>query len=136
MKNCVFCNIAKGKNDQTFRIIYSDDLYIAMLVSHPETRGHFIVFPKKHYSEILEMNQVDDLFKMSIRLSEKFTKKLDAKSYTLKLNNNLYKIDDDLSHVGHTHIHTIPRYATSDKNNNPKKATKDRLKKIKKGLIK
>ena len=110
MKRCVFCQIAKTPKSESHRIIYSDDKYIGMRVLNPESEGHFILFPKKHFSEIKDVINKGKYFELVIRLAEKFTKKLGAKAYFIKMNNNVYKLENDPMHVGHVHIHVVPRY--------------------------
>lgn len=80
-----------------------------MKVLHPETSGHFIVYPRLHLSEMLEMNDRGKFFELVVELAEKFTDLWGAKAYVLKLNNNIYKLENDPMHVGHIHMHVVPR---------------------------
>ena len=114
MMNCVFCNISKDSSNEEYRIIYLDKKYIAMLVSRPESKGHFILFPRRHCSELIEMRDKATFFELAIKLAEEKTKMLNAGAYTLKLNNNVFKLNKDPLHVGHIHIHIIPRYFQND----------------------
>lgn len=111
MKNCIFCQIAENPIEQEYRIIFSSEEYIGMLVSSPETKGHFIIFPRKHYSKLSEMEDRNGLFKLAIELAESAIKKLRTEAYTLKLNNNVFLFDKNPLHVGHIHIHVIPKYS-------------------------
>lgn len=110
MKKCVFCDIASKKIDETRRIILFGDDYIAMKVLNPKSVGHFIVFPKKHVSEMRDMKSRGHFFEEVVRIAEEEIVSLKASAYVLKLNNNLYKIEDDPRHVGHLHMHVIPKY--------------------------
>lgn len=114
MKNCIFCQISENPTEESYRIFYSDENFLGMLVSHPETRGHFILFPKTHYSELSELKGKGAFFELAIKLAEEKTNKLNAKAYVLKLNNKLFKLEDNPLHVGHIHIHVIPRYFPND----------------------
>ncbi len=114
MKKCVFCQIVKEQTKQKYRIFYTDSKYITMLVSNPETRGHFILFPKAHFSQIAKLSNKEKFFELAVKLAEEKTAKLGAKAYSLKLNNKLFLLDDNPLHVGHIHIHIIPRYAKDD----------------------
>lgn len=131
MKNCVFCQIVSEPKEESFRILFEDKTFIVMLVSHPQTRGHFIVFPKNHVSEMVEMENKSEFFGLVIDLAEKFTKKLEAKAYVLKLNNNIYKLENDPLHVGHIHMHVVPRYTNEDKKQEIVVAKREDLEKIK-----
>lgn len=115
MKNCIFCQIGLNPALESHRVIYRDDKYLAMLVLHPETKGHFIVFPKTHSSELLEMTDRGEFFELVVELAEKFMKKAKAKAYVLKLNNKLYKLEDNPMHVGHIHMHVVLRYMADDR---------------------
>lgn len=136
MKNCAFCQIAKNLKEQEYRTIFSNKEYLGMLVSHPETKGHFIVFPKIHCSELTKLKGRGGLFKLTIELAEKITKKLGAKAYTLKVNNKVFMLETDPLHIGHIHIHIIPRYSENDLiNSKPDEIAKQSLFKIKSGLL-
>lgn len=110
MKKCIFCQIAGNQETERDRIIFSDNEYIAMLDLHPVSKGHFIVFPKKHFSEIKEFQNKGKYFELVVELAEKETKRLGAKAYFMKLNNNVYKLDNDPLHVGHIHMHVVPKF--------------------------
>ncbi|MEK7497469.1 MAG: HIT family protein [Patescibacteria group bacterium] len=134
MNNCIFCTIAKRDSSQyQSQVVYEDNIFIAMLVSHPQTAGHTIVFTKKHFSELKNMNSViGNLMLTVVKVSEKLIRTLKAKAYTLKINNNLYKLEDNPLHVGHIHIHIIPRYTPDDKiDSNPKQVDINILRKLK-----
>ena len=110
MINCIFCDIAGKPELENYRIFYSDADFYAMLTLTPETPGHFLVIPKRHYSEISKMKNYTDYFKEAITLAEANIKKLNAKAYTVKFNNNVYLLERGVGHVGHLHIHIIPKY--------------------------
>lgn len=108
---CPFCRILSGQEAQRDRIFYEDGRYVAMLVRQPRSRGHFIVFPKAHRSQLSEMkNEFGVFFSKVHELAEDATQKLGAPAYELKLNNNIYLLEDDPDHVGHIHMHVVPRY--------------------------
>jgi len=110
MKKCVFCQIVANQEVESHRIIYSDNEYVAMLDLHPISKGHFIVFPKKHFSEIKKFPSKGKFFELAVSLAEKEIKRLGAKAYFLKLNNNIFKLEDDPLHVGHIHMHVVPKF--------------------------
>lgn len=113
--NCQFCKIIFGEDNQDFRIIFQNKKFIALLVSRPITKGHFVVFPKDHYSSISKANRAaNTLFKCTLGLAKKVSNKLGTAAYTLKLNNNVYKLETNELNVGHIHIHVIPRYQAGE----------------------
>ena len=107
---CAFCQIASNPDLERERIVFENEKYLGMQVLHPETKNHFIVFPKVHANELLEMPNKGDFFETGVQLSEEKIKEYGARAYVLKLNNNIYKFENDPMHVGHTHMHVIPRY--------------------------
>lgn len=92
------------------RIIFSDELYMGIRVLHPESDGHFILFPKLHYSQMSEVAGRGQFFENVVRLAESQMEALQADAYVLKLNNKVYMLENDPMHVGHIHMHVIPRY--------------------------
>lgn len=115
MKKCIFCSIAEGNSDNK-RVIAENDNFLAMLVSHPLTNGHFIVFPKRHYSELSEMLDIaGEMISTTISWAEMFMPLLAAKAYVMKTNNKVYLLEDKPLHVGHIHTHVVPRYDPADK---------------------
>jgi len=121
MKNCFLCDIVTKTNNQFSNIVYENQKYIALLDSSPISYGHIIVFAKKHYSSVEEMGKnLTPLFLQTITWAEEVKQILSAKAYTIKLNNLLFKLEDDPRHVGHIHFHIVPRY---DKNDLVKKTT-------------
>jgi histidine triad (HIT) family protein len=113
--NCTLCSIAKNLDREKYRVLYEDQDFVAMLVNRPVTKGHFILLPKKHFSEISDMgNKTNSLVNTTLDLAEKLTSKLKAKAYTVKLNNKLYLLESGSLHIGHIHIHVIPRYVKNE----------------------
>ena len=53
--NCVFCQIIKG--DIPSYKIYEDENVIAFLDIHPDTNGHTLIVPKKHYQDIFDIEK-------------------------------------------------------------------------------
>lgn len=111
--NCVFC---QSRKTDSFRVFYEDDLFYGMLVLHPVTYGHAIIVPKKHYSNLASMGKLlPKMMQVAQVIAERNIKKLKAKAYTLKVNNNVYLLEKgDTMHVGHIHVHIIPRYSPND----------------------
>src|SRR5205809_6282934 len=54
-EDCVFCKIAEKEADAT--VVYEDPHTLAFLDIHPLNPGHTLVIPKKHYSNMLEMQR-------------------------------------------------------------------------------
>ena len=59
--NCLFCKIAR--KEVPAKILYEDDDILVMLDAFPDTDGHTLIIPKKHYDDIYEVPN-DILIKM------------------------------------------------------------------------
>ena len=46
-ENCIFCKIAKKEVEA--KIVFEDDICIAILDINPATNGHLLLMPKEHY---------------------------------------------------------------------------------------
>ena len=105
MSDCLFCKIIKG--DIPCYKIYEDELVLAFLDVNPNSDGHTLVIPKKHFENIFDTDNdiimhMIDVIKSNIYplLKEKFN--LDGLTIC---QNNYYGQE-----VKHFHIHLIPRY--------------------------
>ena len=111
MENCIFCKIVQ--KDIPGKIIYEDDVCLAFLDLSQTTDGHTLVIPKKHYKNILEVNDVTltHLIVVTKKLANKIVKNLNANGVNILTNAN--EIAGQT--VMHFHIHIIPRYNQDDK---------------------
>lgn len=105
MKDCIFCKIVN--NEIPTNTIYEDDLVKVFLDVNPATNGHMLIIPKKHYENILDVDQ--EIYNYSIKLiKEKLyslvKEKLNCCGVTISQNNEYGQ------EVKHLHIHLIPRY--------------------------
>ena len=67
MDDCIFCKIIKGEIP-SYTIYEDDDVKVFMDIS-PISKGHSLVIPKKHYTNILDIDK-------------ETLSKMDAVSYT------------------------------------------------------
>ena len=111
MENCIFCKIVQ--KDIPGKIIYEDDVCLAFLDLSQTTDGHTLVIPKKHYKNILEVNDetLTHLIVVTKKLANKIVKNLNANGVNILTNAN--EIAGQT--VMHCHIHIIPRYNQDDK---------------------
>lgn len=119
--NCIFCKIINKEIPS--KIVYEDDLVIAILDLSQATYGHTLVMPKKHYANIYEIDDdtLAHLIKVVKELAIKFKNKLHADGINI-LNNN----DEAAGQtVMHYHIHILPRYKNDDLNINFTDHSKD-----------
>lgn len=55
--SCIFCKIVKKEIPS--RIVYEDNTVLAFEDIAPQAPVHILVIPKKHYSNLLEINEDD-----------------------------------------------------------------------------
>ena len=53
-KDCVFCKIIAGEIPS--EKVYEDNLMIIIKDINPQVKKHFLLIPKKHYANIVEMS--------------------------------------------------------------------------------
>lgn len=107
--NCVFCKIIEG--DIPSYTIYEDDIVKCFLDIHPETPGHMLIIPKKHYQDVTDidnttLHHINDISKKMYRLLKD---KLNFDGLRYVQNNG------NIQEVKHYHLHVIPFY---EKKNN------------------
>lgn len=53
MEDCIFCKISSGTIPVT--LVYEDENWVAFPDLHPQAKVHWLIVPKTHYRDILEM---------------------------------------------------------------------------------
>ena len=74
--NCIFCKIVK--KEITSKVIFEDDLCLAILDINPATKGHILLMPKEHY---MLMPMVSDEVLGHISVISKYLADLLKKSF-------------------------------------------------------
>ena len=111
MENCIFCKIAAG--DVPSYKVYEDEVVYAFLDLSQVTKGHTLIIPKKHVTDIFEYDE--ELASAVFARIPKIARALEAAFPDMEglniLNNN-----KELAYqsVFHSHIHLIPRYDEKD----------------------
>ena len=100
MKNCIFCQIVKGKIP-SYKV-YEDVNFFAFLDIKPRAYGHTLVIPKKHYRWVYDLEQED--FKKYWGVVLKITKALQK-----ALNPTFITYVTHGLEIEHAHIHVVPR---------------------------
>lgn len=106
MENCIFCKIVKG--ELPCIKIYEDEEFIAFEDIQPVNKGHTLIIPKEHSSDILKMNPKMGTvaFKLIQKIGTAMMKGLDAKGFNTIINTKAPAGQT----VFHTHINIVPRY--------------------------
>ena len=104
--NCIFCKIAKKEMDA--KVVFEDDVCLAILDINPATTGHLLLMPKEHY---MMMPMVPDetlghLTVISKYLSDLLKETFDAKDCSIFIANGAAAGQQSQ----HFMIHVIPRY--------------------------
>ncbi|GAD87810.1 HIT family protein [Nocardia asteroides NBRC 15531] len=106
MNDCVFCRIVAGAAPATK--VYEDDAVCAFLDIRPITRGHTLIIPKRHATELddLDPDLGATLFRTGHRLARALRRSgLAADGANLILNDGTAAFQT----VGHVHLHVVPR---------------------------
>ena len=102
---CIFCKIIN--NEIPCYKVYEDDKVLAFLDIKPLNPGHTLVIPKKHYSDLGEINDEDliALIQAVKKVGELIKEKLGVGGYNVSENNGAVAGQE----VPHLHFHVIPR---------------------------
>lgn len=110
--NCIFCKIAAGEIPSA--TLYEDDDFRVILDIEPASKGHALIIPKEHYTNLYELD--DELAAKAMVLAKKIITKLtdilECDGYNVLQNNGPAAGQT----VFHFHMHLVPRY----KNDNVK----------------
>lgn len=107
---CIFCKIINGEIPS--KKVYEDENTLAILDISQATKGHTLILPKKHYDNLLN---IDDNAYLNVMST--------AKKVTAMLNNAFnpegFNILNNCNEtagqtVMHFHVHIIPRYTKDD----------------------
>lgn len=107
MDNCIFCKIVKGEIPA--RKVYEDENTLAFLDITPNTKGHSLVIPKTHVTDIYEIEpeKFAAVAKAAKKVAGLLKEKLGADACNLVQSNGEIAEQD----VFHLHMHVIPRYS-------------------------
>ena len=104
--NCVFCKIIN--NQIPSNVVYEDESFKVILDNAPIIKGDAILLPKKHFSNIYEMDSETStkIFPVIRKVAKAMKKVLNCSGLNLLQNNG--EIAGQT--VFHFHLHFIPRY--------------------------
>ena len=105
-EDCIFCQVLAG--DIPSEKVYEDENAIAVMDINPWTRGHVVVFPRKHAENLFEIED-DELQKVIVaakRVATEVRDGLDCDGVNLLQSNGRAAWQT----IFHLHFHVIPRY--------------------------
>ncbi|MFC9965882.1 HIT family protein [Nocardia ignorata] len=106
MNDCVFCRIVAGAAPATK--VYEDDAVCAFLDIRPIMRGHTLVVPKTHATELddLDPDLGARVFRVGHHLARALRRSgLASDGANLAINDGTAAFQT----VGHVHLHVVPR---------------------------
>ena len=102
---CFFCKLANGRIPATS--IYEDDDFKVILDAAPASRGHAIILPKTHASNIFELpdEYCEKIFKVAKKCGAAIKNAFNYDGLNVLQNNG----EAAGQTVFHLHVHLIPR---------------------------
>ena len=105
--DCIFCAIASGEGPG--EIVQEDERTVAFMDINPATRGHLLIIPREHSTDLLEVPREDleACARMAKKLAARIEERLGADGVNLLNSCGAAAWQT----VFHFHVHVIPRYA-------------------------
>lgn len=102
--DCLFCKIANGEIP-SYKI-YEDDIVLAFLDINPDSDGHTLIIPKKHFKDLddIDDEMLNHVNKIAKKLKKLLEEKLNCDGMSLLQNNGT------VQEVKHYHLHLKPYY--------------------------
>lgn len=106
--DCLFCAIVAGEIPS--REVYADDRAFAFLDIAPWHRGHTVLVPRRHVTDLLQLPEaLSEIAPAISATSRMLVERLDAQGLNLLSNAGAVAGQE----VFHFHVHLIPRYAAN-----------------------
>ena len=104
MKDCLFCKII-NKEIPCYKVYENDDV-LAFLDINPESYGHTLVIPKKHFNnyEDIDLETIKKINEVGKIVYNKIKTNLHTDGIRLVKNNGI------IQDVKHYHLHLVPIY--------------------------
>ena len=102
--SCPYCAIAEGKIQA--RKVYEDENLIGALEINPANRGHVVLFPKRHYEILNQMEDVGHLFNVAKRISGAVFEVMKADGTNIIVSNGA--VAGQM--IPHVAVHIVPRF--------------------------
>lgn len=101
---CLFCKIINA--DIPCYKIYENDYVLAFLDINPDSDGHTLIIPKKHFTDLddIDENTLSEIFKAAKLIKQMLEEKLGCEGIVLGQNNGF------VQEIKHYHLHLKPYY--------------------------
>jgi histidine triad (HIT) family protein len=105
VSDCVFCKIVAGRAPA--QRVHEDDLTVSFMDLFPASRGHLLVVPKRHYSDLLGADEASltRVISNSRRIAHALMRALEPDGIAVHQLNGAAAGQT----VFHYHMHLIPR---------------------------
>ena len=103
MNDCIFCKIVNGDIPSTK--VYEDESVIAFKDLNPQAPVHILVIPKKHYNNVLDVEENDNIISKIYLAINKIAKQEKFEERGFRVINNCGR--DAGQTVMHMHFHII-----------------------------
>ena len=102
--DCIFCKIANGEIPSY--TIYEDEIVRCFLDINPDSNGHTLIIPKKHFTDIddIDLETLNHINEVSKKVKNVLEEKLGCEGISLLQNNGF------VQEVKHYHLHIKPYY--------------------------
>ena len=111
MTDCIFCKIANGEIGT--EKVYEDDFVTAFKDLNPQAPIHILVVPKKHYDNVLDVGENDNIIAKIYSAINKIAKQENFSEDGFRIINNCGKAAGQT--VMHMHFHIIAGKTLGDK---------------------
>lgn len=110
--NCLFCKIIKGEIP-SYKV-YENEHTLAFLDINPESYGHTLIIPKKHFKNYqdIDLKTIKNVNETGKIIFDKIKTNLNPDGIRLVQNNGI------IQDVPHYHLHIIPVYKKDKDNKN------------------
>lgn len=110
--NCLFCKIIKGEIP-SYKV-YENEHTLAFLDINPESYGHTLIIPKKHFKNYqdIDLETIKNVNETGKIIFDKIKTNLNPDGIRIVQNNGI------IQDVPHYHIHIVPVYKKDKDNKN------------------
>ena len=108
-KGCIFCRIARLKDDAKYYIFLRGKTAFAVLNVFPYGNGHCLILPYRHVNDISKMTEEELAEMMALLLETKAILKEVLAPHGFNIGFNLGRIAG-AGIPGHVHMHIVPRW--------------------------
>lgn len=105
-KGCIFCGMSKNPREVPFRIAESEHA-LAFLTTRPVQRGHSLVIPKRHATDLSDVAppELNDVMALVLEVATLLRRRLNTTGENLLVASG----PGSGQSVFHLHVHIIPR---------------------------